>query len=135
LHVHPNGSKYWRKKFRYVDKERVFAIGVYPDVSLATAREEALNARRLIKAGIDPVADRRRLRVNDTTNTFQAIAEEWIASQSNKWSPTYIEAVKSSLRANLYPRVGGLPLRSIDVPTLRNALLIIEKRGTLVALR
>jgi integrase len=135
LHVHPNGSKYWRKKFRYVGKERVFAIGVYPDVSLATAREEALNARRLIKAGIDPVADRRKLRINDATNTFQAIAQEWIASQSNKWSPTYVETVKSSLAGNLYPRIGGLPLRSIDVQTLRNALLIIEKRGTLVALR
>src|SRR5438270_7619044 len=71
LHVHPNGSKYWRKKFRYVGKERVLAIGVYPDVSLARAREEALSARRLIKDGIDPVAERRRVRANNTAETFQ----------------------------------------------------------------
>jgi hypothetical protein len=55
LHVQPNGSRYWRLKFRLHGKERFFAIGVYPGVTLASAREEALHARRLIKDGIDPV--------------------------------------------------------------------------------
>src|SRR5438128_10589422 len=121
LQVHPNGSKYWRKKFRHVGKERVLAIGVYPDVSLACAREEALNARRLIKDGIDPVAERRRARVNNTAEIFQAIAEEWIESRKNTWSPSYCDAVKSALAANLYPQIGSLPIRSITVPVMRDA--------------
>src|SRR5205085_7987830 len=77
----------------------VLAIGVYPDVSLACAREEALNARRLINAGIDPVAERRRARANNIVETFQAIAEEWIESRKNTWSPSYSEAVRSALIA------------------------------------
>ena len=135
LHVHPNGSKYWRKKFRHVGKERVLAIGVYPEVSLASAREEALNARRLINDGIDPVAERRRARVNNTAETFQAIAEEWIESRKNVWSPTYLETVRSALSVNLYPQIGYLPIRSITVPVMRDALLVMEKREVLSALR
>jgi integrase len=135
LHVHPNGSKYWRKKFRHVGKERVLAIGVYPDVSLASARQEALNARRLIKDGIDPVAERRRARLTNSADTFQAIAEEWIESRKNTWSPSYCEAVKSALAANLYPQIGSIPIRSITVPVMRDALLVMEKREVLSALR
>jgi integrase len=135
LHVHPNGSKYWRKKFRHTGKERVLALGVYPDVSLASAREQALNARRLIRDGVDPVAERRRLRANNTAETFQEIANEWIESRKNTWSPTYYDGVKSALTANLYPQIGGLPIRSITVPVLRDALLVMEKREILSALR
>ena len=123
------------KKFRHVGKERVLAIGVYPDVSLACAREEALNARRLIRDGIDPVAERRRVRANNTAETFQAIAEEWIESRKNTWSPSYSDAVKSALSVNLYPQIGSLPIRGITVPVIRDALLVMEKREVLSALR
>jgi len=135
LHVHPNGSKYWRKKFRHLGKERVLAIGVYPDVSLACARDEAVNARRLIKDGIDPVAERRRARGNDTAETFNVIAEEWIESRKNIWSPSYCDAVRSALATNLYPHIGSLPIRAITVPVMRDALLVMEKREVLSALR
>jgi integrase len=94
-----------------------------------------LHARRLIREGNDPVAERRKSRASNSAETFQAIAEEWIASRDSTWSPTYHEAVQSALAANLYPQVGALPVRSIDVPTLRNALLLMEKRGALAALR
>lgn len=34
LQVHPNGSKYWRYKYRYMGKEKLLSFGVYPEVSL-----------------------------------------------------------------------------------------------------
>ena len=37
LLVHPNGSRYWRLKYLFDGKERLFAIGVYPEVTLAEA--------------------------------------------------------------------------------------------------
>jgi integrase len=134
LHVQPNGGRYWRVKFRYQDKERIFAIGVYPDVGLSDARDEALKARRLIQEGNDPVAERKRLR-NATAETFRTIAEEWIASKTGTWSPTYKESVETALTANLYPHIGNHPIRSITVPILRNALLIMENKEILAALR
>jgi len=104
LLVHPNGSKYWRLKYRLAGKEKLFAIGVYPEVSLAQAREKALQARHLVREGGDPVLERRRRRSDaGGSGTFQTIAEEWIASRANEWAPTYREAVHSALAANLYP--------------------------------
>ena len=54
LEVTPNGGKYWRYKYRYADKEKRLALGVYPDVSLAEARERHVLARKLLAAGNDP---------------------------------------------------------------------------------
>jgi integrase len=138
LLVHPNGSRYWRLKYRVSGKEKLFAIGVYPEVGLSEARDRTADARRLIREGSDPVTERRRQRTGNAASaaeTFRAIAEEWTSSRSAVWSPTYTEAVRSALAANLYPQIGGLPIRTITVPILREALLLIEKRGALVALR
>src|SRR4051812_5734377 len=49
LLVHTNGSRYWRLKYRIARKEKLFAIGVYPEVSLADARAKAIDARRLVR--------------------------------------------------------------------------------------
>ena len=62
LLITPTGAKYWRLKYRYAGKEKVLALGVYPDVPLAEARDERDDAKRLLKAGEDPVAIRRRER-------------------------------------------------------------------------
>ena len=59
LLLHPNGSKYWRLKYRYPGKEKQLALGVYPEVTLAKARDLVLEARSLLKAGQDPVIERR----------------------------------------------------------------------------
>ena len=58
----------------------------------------------------------RRANQEASSETFQAIAEEWIQSRSNSWSPSYGEAVHSALAANLYAQIGGIPVRSITVP-------------------
>ena len=39
LLIHTNGSKYWRLKYRFGGKEKTLAFGIYPDVSLADARD------------------------------------------------------------------------------------------------
>jgi integrase len=138
LLVHPNGSRYWRLKYRFGNKEKLFAIGVYPEVTLSEARAKALDARRIVSEGADPVTERRRYRANSATSaaeTFQAMAEEWMASRIDVWSPSYRDAVQSALAANLYAQIGRLPIRSISVPVLREALLLMERRGALVALR
>uniref|UniRef100_UPI0035ADDD26 tyrosine-type recombinase/integrase n=1 Tax=Scandinavium hiltneri TaxID=2926519 RepID=UPI0035ADDD26 len=59
LLVHTNGSKYWRLRYRFLGKEKTFALGVYPDVSLVEARLRRSEARRLIADGTDPCANRK----------------------------------------------------------------------------
>lgn len=55
LLVKTNGSRYWRLKYRIDGKEKLLALGVYPDVSLAHARAKRDEARKGIAGGIDPL--------------------------------------------------------------------------------
>ena len=54
LLVKPNGSKYWRFKYRFAEKEKTSAFGVYPEIKLAEARDLRDGARKQLRAGIDP---------------------------------------------------------------------------------
>ena len=48
------GGKYWRMDYRFADKRKTLALGVYPEVSLAKARQRREKARELLADGIDP---------------------------------------------------------------------------------
>lgn len=79
LHISPNGSKIWRRAYRYNGKQNTLTIGPYPDVSLSDARDAAKAAKKLLAAGIDPNKDKqvtRAAKLNSDANTFDAIAAE-----------------------------------------------------------
>lgn len=63
LLVHPNGSKYWRLRYRYLGKENTLALGVYPTLSLSEARVKRDAARKLIAEGSDLVRPSGRKRL------------------------------------------------------------------------
>ena len=84
LEVHPNGSKLWRYKYRYMGKQKRLALGRYPDVGLAEARKRRDDARRQLEAGTDPLAERKHeklVSVFKAANTFGEIAKEYIDKQ------------------------------------------------------
>ncbi|MEX2525146.1 MAG: Arm DNA-binding domain-containing protein [Gammaproteobacteria bacterium] len=54
LLVNPNGSRYWRWKYRYNGKEKMLSLGVYPDVSLKQARRKRDELRSILADGVDP---------------------------------------------------------------------------------
>ncbi|MFP4452993.1 MAG: Arm DNA-binding domain-containing protein [Desulfobacterales bacterium] len=76
VEVTPQGSKLWRYRYRFKGKQKTFAIGVYPDVSLTDARDEHQKARKQVAAGIDPSAAR-RVEKRKRVNTFGEVALEW----------------------------------------------------------
>lgn len=132
LYVMPNGSKYWRLKYRYGGREKRLAMGVYPDISLQMARDKRLEARRLIDQGIDPGQEKRKRKRQleiDTANTFKVIAEEWIAHNAATWSENHIGTVRRRLEMDIYPKIGSMPIKDINAPILLPVLQAIEKRG------
>ena len=81
LEVMPNGSKYWRMKYRHGGKEKRLALGVYPEVSLSEARDKRDEARKTIREGTDPSAARKEAKLASrtaTANSFEPIAREWL---------------------------------------------------------
>ncbi len=82
LHVHSNGSKYWRLAYRYDGEQKSLSFGVYPEVSLTEARKRRETARALLRDGKDPMVKKRvekLARAIAAGNTFVAIADELLA--------------------------------------------------------
>src|SRR5580700_1429692 len=97
LLVHPNGGKYWRLKYRFAGRERILALGVYPEVGLSDARERRAQARKTLAAGTDPGAvkkEAKRQGVLKGENTFEAIALEWHEKKEHEWTPRYAATIK-----------------------------------------
>ncbi|HHH0486564.1 TPA: tyrosine-type recombinase/integrase [Yersinia enterocolitica] len=118
LLVHPNGSRYWRLRYRFLGKEKTLALGVYPEVSLSEAREKRDEARKLIAADIDPCEQKRvKKSVPDVPHTFEAIARQWHSS-NKKWSESHSEKTLKSLEAHVFPFIGSRDITALKTPDL-----------------
>jgi integrase len=134
LLITQSGGKYWRLRWKVGSKERCVSLGTYPAVSLKEAQEKAVQARRLIEAGNDPVVERRLIKARntfDTGNTFEVVAREWFEVKAARLAPSYFEKVRGTIESNLFPWLGKLPVESIDAPMLLKALRVIEARDAL----
>lgn len=132
LEVMPNGSKYWRQKYRYLGKEKRLAIGVYPEVSLAEAREKRDEARKLLSAGHDPSAAKQQSRRNallESENTFEKLGREWFEKNKAKWTPKHAEAILYRLEKDVFKDIGHMPVRNITPSRLLETIRKIEARG------
>jgi hypothetical protein len=96
LLVHPNGSKYWRLKYRFLGKEKTMAFGVYPAVSLKEARLKRDSAKKTLSDGDDPVqlkkSNRRTQKIN-AENSFNNIAFEWWNNEKDGWKEDHASNV------------------------------------------
>jgi integrase len=132
--IQPNGSRYWRLAYRYQGKQKLLALGVYPDVSLADARERRDAARKLLAAGTDPSEarkeDRRRAKLN-AENSFEALAREWHENRKAGWTERYAGHVLDRLEADIFPAIGARPITALTAPELLDALRKVERRGAL----
>lgn len=130
LLVSPNGSKLWRLKYRMDGKEKLLALGAYPDVSLKKARDRRDDARRLIADGIDPSAVRKQEKaISSGADTFGHFAEEWFKGQRENWTEGHAVTVRSRLDRDVLPYLGKRPLLEIDAPELLTVLRRVEARG------
>ncbi|MGC0174689.1 tyrosine-type recombinase/integrase, partial [Klebsiella pneumoniae] len=124
LLVHPNGSRYWRLRYRFLGKEKTLALGVYPEVSLSEAREKRDTARKLIAEGTDPCEQKRiKKSVPETAQTFEGIARQWHKS-NKKWSASHNERILKSLETHVFPFIG-----SRDITTLRTPDLLVPVKA------
>lgn len=134
LLVHPNGSKYWRLKYRFAGRERILALGVYPDVDLADARERRAAARKALAAGSDPAEVKReakRLIILKEENRFETIAREWYGQHKHEWVNSYAEQMIGRLEMHIFPSLGDRPVADIKAPELLSVLRVVEKSGAL----
>ena len=131
LLVTKKGAKYWRFKYDFAGKERLLALGVYPDVSLKKAREEHENARGLLRQGVDPNAEKREVKVLHA-RTFQVVHAEWAEMKiRSKMADASKKKIEWLYRCHLAKPFGSQPIASITTEMIVAALLATEKKGLL----
>ena len=134
LLVKKDGGKYWRQAYRYLDKQKTLALGVYPQVSLSEARGKCSEACKLLSDGIDPNELKRATkdgRRSEAANTFSALANEWYAKQLPNWAPSTAKKRRSLLDNDLIPYLGNASIDSLETYQLFKCLERIEDRGAI----
>ncbi|MTC56783.1 MULTISPECIES: tyrosine-type recombinase/integrase [Providencia] len=138
IEVAINGSRYWRMKYRFLGKEKRLAFGVYPEVTLAEAREKRDAARKLLASGSDPAEAKKIAKATqqaNAENTFEAVAREWHTSKADRWSLRYRDEIIDTFEKDIFPYIGKRPIAEIKPLELLETLRKMEKRGALEKMR
>ena len=146
LEISPSGGKWWRFKYRFGGKEKRLSLGVYPDVPLASrknnqnnqwiegARERRDNARQLLAQGIDPGVQRKAAKaatVERAGNSFEIVAREWFSKNAESWANAHGDRILRRLERDVFPWLGGTPVADVTAPELLAVLRRIEARGAI----
>jgi integrase len=131
LLVTPGGGKLWRSKYRFAGSEKLMSFGVYPEVSLAAAREQHADARKVLRSGVDPMEQRKveKVAANEASESFKTVALAWHESWGSNKNPDYAEDVMIRLTRDLFPSLGHLPMEQINARKIVATIKKIEQRG------
>lgn len=108
LEVTSKDSKLWRLKYRFLGKEKKLFIGEYPIITLADARETREKAKKLLKSGLDPSAEKQSEKqeaIRNAQNTFKALALEWHETFKHKWTESHANTVLRRLEMDVFPEM------------------------------
>ncbi len=131
LHLKEKG-KYWRMNYRFVDKQKTLYVGVYPEVTLAEAREKRDEAKKLIDAGKDPATQKKLAKLElqaSHDNSFESIGREWHSQKLHTWKPEHAANILKRLETTLFKKVGTRPIKEVTTPELLSSLRILENEG------
>ncbi len=125
IEVRSTGAKVWRFKFVHEGKESSMSLGEYPAIGLADARSLRDEMKAKLARGIHPVKERKQAREEKTkkiTNTFDAIAAEYLKERLVNTTERYKEQFKDSLAKDISPVIGGKDVRDITSADVLNIL-------------
>ncbi|MDD0815323.1 integrase arm-type DNA-binding domain-containing protein [Curvibacter sp. HBC28] len=120
-------GKYWRMDYAIHGKRKTLALGVYPEVSLAKARQRREDAKKLLADGLDPGQAKREEKLHraaTASNTFEAIARLWLTATAASRAESTQGKVQTWLVKDVFPSIGASPITSIGP---RDVLAVVRK--------
>lgn len=130
--VQPTGAKHWVYRYRFAGKETTLSYGLYGELSAADARQRHLEARKVVREGRNPTADRQAAKARtrlDAENSFEVVAREWLEGQRRKLASTTFEKAERNFKILVFPWLGKLPIKLIEPPDVLACLRRIEAGG------
>jgi integrase len=132
--ISPEGKRFWRLSYRFGGKQKTMALGVYPAVGLADARDARSAAKEKLAKRIDP-GEARKLEkqalLRSAENSFEVIAREWHKHKKDALTARYAGQVMDRLEADVFPQIGKWQIDKIEPLQLLAMLRKIEARGAL----
>lgn len=132
LLLQPTGAKLWRLKYRFGGKEKLLALGSYPDVGLKDARNRRDEARKLLADGVDPGEQRKAQKAAGeirAANSFEVICREWLEKWRTTVEPAQHTKALARFEKNVFPWLGGRPIAEITAPEVLAVLHRVDERG------
>lgn len=132
LLVTPSGSKLWRRRLRVNGKETMFALGRYPEVGLAEARQKAQEAFALARDGISPAIRRKAVQARAAASqaaTFRAVAQTWLKHRAADWAVATLRQRRRLLEAYIYPVIGDLPVGDVTSAVVNTVLDGVHRKA------
>ncbi len=132
LQVSKSGRKYWRMKYRYEGREKMLALGVFPEVSLKAARLARDDAKSLLRQNIDPMLQKTGKAIEPgapTGPSFQEVGQDWFDVRMADKSPSHRSRTWRALERDLFPYLGHRAINTIEPIDVLQALRRIEERG------
>lgn len=129
-----DSGKYWRYSYRFAKKQKTLALGVYPDVGLAKARERHKVARTQVAYGIDPGVMKKQdkaMNLSAAASTFEVLARDWFVKTSPHRQESTNKKVNAWLVKDVFPHIGSMPISKITPLNVLSALRKMEARGAL----
>jgi integrase len=127
LQVRGPEQRSWLFRYKIAGRTRLMGLGAYPEVGLAEAREAAGEARKVLRAGVDPLEQRRKERAEAAAmaglNTFEEVAGAYIAAHKAGWSNAkHAGQWQTTLATYVYPVIGKLPVATVDTGHIHRIL-------------
>jgi hypothetical protein len=120
-------------KYRFMGKEKLLSIGLYPEIGLARARKEQLAARELLVDGLDPSnvkQQEREKQVELHSRTFRALTEEFLKKQEKEGRANSTVKKNRWVLAMAIAQIGNEPVTALKAPAVLKVLKKVEARGT-----
>ena len=140
LLVTPGGQKYWRYKFRIGGVEGLDSLGVFPEVSLAQARQAHAESRRLVAEGINPVLARKERKqalaqayLEREQGSFGAVTAEWMATTAEGLRPATRRQREREINNDLLPKFHSRQIKDLKRVEITAQLKSVERRAPEVA--
>lgn len=123
LRVAENNQKSWFYRYRVDGKNKWHGLGGYPDVSLLDARTKADECRKLRNNNIDPINNRKSMKIAKNIPTFSDCAESYIDIHQHSWkNEKHIQGWRNTLKTYAYPVFGDLYVSDIDLSMIMKVI-------------
>ncbi len=135
LYVSPSGGKLWRMDYTLEGRRKTASFGAYPAVSLKDARMRRDDAKAMIAQGIDPVQEKKRVKLEAAAErrarelTFRLAAMDWLGTQKQANAERTRKGIEGRLNLHIFPIIGSKPLVEVTFDDLRAILRRLEGQG------